>query len=40
MNRLKYVLIRIADWLDDRVLNHPSYWLCQKIGLSDWWGND
>jgi hypothetical protein len=40
MGRLKLILIRLADWLDDRILQHSFPRICQWVGLSDWWGYD
>lgn len=39
IKRLKRILIELADWFDDCILDHRVYWLCQRIGNSSWWGD-
>jgi len=35
---IRYTLISLADWIDDRVLSHRFYpWLCNRILDSSWW---
>jgi hypothetical protein len=34
---VKYILIVIADWIDDNILRHRFYSVCKKIGFSSWW---
>ena len=36
---LKLCLIHLLDKFDNYVLKHRFYWVCQKVGLSSWWGN-
>lgn len=40
MANLKYRLIKLADWIDEHIIGHRFYWLCQLIGLSSWWGEN
>lgn len=37
---MKLMIIKVLDWFDVKVLNHRFYWVCCKIGLSSWWGNN
>ncbi len=37
MKFARWFLISIADWLDDVVLRHRFYRLCQLLGGSPWW---
>lgn len=37
---MKLWLIHLFDWFDDRILRHSIYWVCQKIELSSWWGEE
>jgi len=36
---LKLRIIKLLDWFDDRIIGHRFYWLCHRIGTSDWWGD-
>lgn len=35
--KARWFLISVADWVDNVVLNHAFYGLCQAIGASNWW---
>jgi len=35
---VKLRIIRAVDWIDDKILRHRIYWLCEKICMSSWWG--
>ena len=38
MKKLKLLVIKFADWIDWRVLDHRFHpWLCDKISNSSWW---
>lgn len=41
---MKLRLIKIADWIDDRIIGHRLYGkrggLCHIIGTSKWWGGE
>jgi len=34
---MKLYLIKILDWIDDKILGHRFYWICDKIASSNWW---
>lgn len=36
---MKRFLIHIADLIDNYLLRHRLYSVCDKIGKSSWWGN-
>lgn len=36
---MKLFLIHIAEYFDVYVLRHRIYWVCQRVGLSEWWGD-
>lgn len=40
--QVKYRLIRIADWIDDKIICHRLYGrnggLCHFLATSSWWG--
>lgn len=35
--KLKCLIIRLLDFIDDRILNHPSHRLCNYIGGHKFW---
>jgi len=37
---MKLWIIHLLDWIDENILFHRFYWVCQKIGLSKWWGEE
>jgi hypothetical protein len=37
MTFFKKTCIRLLDFVDDKLLKHRWYWLCDKIANSDWW---
>ena len=37
---MKLLLIKILDWIDEKIIGHRSYWLCNKIANSEWWGEE
>ena len=37
---MRYRLITIIDWLDDHIIQHRFYKLCELITYSSWWGED
>jgi hypothetical protein len=39
MNRIKFLLIHLADMFDYWVLGHRFYWVCKMLG-NNWWGDD
>lgn len=37
MKKLKYIIIWILDKIDDKLIKHRCHYICDKIGLSNWW---
>lgn len=35
---MKLQLIKLFDWIDDKILRHRFYFICKKIESSKWWG--
>ncbi len=35
----KLILIHFADVVDNYILRHKIYYVCNKIGGSNWWGD-
>lgn len=34
---MKLQLIKLLDWLDDKIIGHRIPWLCDQIAWSPWW---
>lgn len=37
---LKHRIILMLDWIDDRIIGHRFYFICQWIGCHPWWPAD
>ena len=39
MKNLKFAIVKILDWIDDKILNHRSITFCRfiSIKLEKWW---
>jgi hypothetical protein len=40
LNTLKFRLIQVFDFIDDRIIRHRYYSICRKVGFSRWWDLD
>lgn len=38
LDKMKLKLIKFIDWVDDTILHHRFYWICNIISNSSWWG--
>lgn len=34
---VRSTIIHVLDWVDDVILRHSWYWLCNRIAKSEWW---
>lgn len=34
---MKLRIIKLLDWIDDRIIGHRFHWLCEYIAEHDWW---
>lgn len=37
---MKKFLIHLLDKIDNSILGHRCYWVCQWVSLSSWWGEE
>lgn len=37
MKHLRFMLLVVADWIDDRIFQHRWTWLCHRVAESPLW---